>query len=425
MNNNFSVGYGRKNLTGPLPINTWNGTPAETYRDPLMLSCVAFSDGEHTALIMSADIFKIDGSGFEECAKFLGEELGIERKSILINATHSHFAPTIKAKSAWSQGFCESALAAAKQAIDDLAPAKAYVGKGYTDHLTFVRRYLLANGTYKFNPNPKDNPVAHESESDNELRTIRFVRNGKKDILMANYQTHYHGGVEPDVITADWVGEFRKNAEKELNCHFIYCSGSSGNLNFMSAIPGEVKHPSLQEAAAELLRAAREAIETETQVETGKVVSVTTLYKGTVLHDTEERIQQAREIKEASDPAEAAALVKKYGFVHRLEPGAVLYRATLGETLDLHFFAVAFGDIAFTSVPFEQFDTNGQEVRAASPFKMTFTLSMTNESHNYVPSALACNHRSYEVASGKFIPGSGEKFADQQLLLLNECKKTN
>ena len=91
-------------------------------------------------------------------------------------------------------------------------------------------------------------------------------------------------------------------------------------------------------------------------------------------------------------------------------------------SLGLHFFAISFGDIAFSTVPFEQFDTNGQEVRAASPFPVTFTLSITNDHNGYVPSALAFPHGAYEVGQTKFVEGSAEEFVREQLRLLNECK---
>ena len=53
---------------------------------------------------------------------------------------------------------------------------------------------------------------------------------------------------------------------------------------------------------------------------------------------------------------------------------------------------------------------------------MTFTLSMVNESYAYVASALADFHHSYEVATSKFVPGSGTEFAAEQLRLLQACK---
>lgn len=425
MNSTFSVGYGKVQLSGPLPINTWNST-ADVYRDPLYLTCIAFSDGENTALVMSADVMKVDATAFEACARLLGETFGIQRKSIMIGAIHSHYAPSITATCSWAQVFFDAAVAVTKEAISDLSPARAFTGKGYTDSLTFVRRYLLPDGTWKFNPSAADNPVKHESEADNELRTIRFVREGKKDILMANYQTHYHGGVGKGVITADVFGDFRALAEKELDCSFMYCSGASGNLNFFSVIPGERKHHSIEQAAAELLRATKEALKAEKETETGKIVTATAVCKGKVRHDPEERIAQAREVRDAGrDTPEGAALIKKYDFVNKYEPGAILVRATYGETLDVHFFTVTFGEIAISGVPYEQFDTNAQEVRAASPYEMTFTMSMVNESYAYVPSALADYHRSYEVATGKFVPGSGTEFANRQLDLLKACKREN
>ena len=138
---------------------------------------------------------------------------------------------------------------------------------------------------------------------------------------------------------------------------------------------------------------------------------------------TDKRIAQAMEVRTAGrDTPEGAELVKKYQFVNKYEPGAILYRNTLGDTLDLHFFAVAFGDVAISGVPFEQFDTNGQEVRAASPFPVTFTLSITNDHNGYVPSALAFPHGAYEVGQTKFVEGSAEEFVREQIRLLNECK---
>jgi hypothetical protein len=249
---------------------------------------------------------------------------------------------------------------------------------------------------------------------------------------MVNWQAHakvastnetQEGQATRSMLSADFIGFFRTYVEENTELLVAYYSGASGNLNFISVIPGERKHPSIGEAAAELLRATREALGAEESVKTGKLVTATTVYKGRVRHDTDERIAQAQEVRNVGrDTPEGVELIKKYDFVNKYEPGAILYRATLGETLDVHFFAVAFGDVAISGVPFEQFDTNAQEVRAASPFQMTFTLSMVNESYAYVASALADFHHSYEVAISKFVPGSGTEFAAEQLRLLQACK---
>ncbi len=415
----FSAGFGRVDISGPLPVGVWEGK-AEVVRDPLYLTCIAVCDGENVALLMSADAMSIQLSAYNQCAKRIEKDYGIPAENLLINVTHSHSAATIGADARWLKNFYQKFAVAVEEALRDLAPAKAYTGKGYTENLNFVRRYLMPDGSYKTNPD--STPVAHETAADNEVRTVRFDRGDKKDILMTNYQSHYMGGVETRELSADIFGQFRKEAEKELDCLFVYFSGSSGNLNFNSAISGERKYFTFEEGAKEFVRAVKTALNSETETATGKVVAKASVFQARVKQDSPERIKQAKDIDTTYDEHLRSQKVREYGFLSKYEASAVVTRSQMGKTKDLHFFSVAFGDIAFSTAPFEQFDTNGQEVRAASPFPMTFTLSMTNESNNYVPSALAEDHMSYEVSTCRFEKGSGTEFANEQIRLLNECK---
>lgn len=418
----FSVGFGRVDISGPLPVDVWDGE-ATKLGDPLYLTVVAVCDGENVALLMGSDTRGIKTSAFESCAKIIKSKFGIPRENVIINTTHSHSAPSIGENARWMTNFYKQLPIAVEEALRDLTPAKAFAGVSQTEDLAFVRRYLLEDGTWSTNPGGAVKPVAHESEADPELRTVRFEREGKKDVLAVNWQSHYMGGVAKGNLSADVFGEFRKVIEKDMNCLFAYYSGSSGNINFNSAIKGERKYRNFEDAAKEFSRATRDAVAKETPVATGKIVAKSSVYYGTVKHDDPELIKKAKEIAKAGrDSEQGKALIAKYGFISKYAATAVVTRSEMGETEDMNFFAVSFGDIAFSTAPFEQFDTNGKEVRAASPFKMTFTLSLTNESNGYVPSAMAFEHYSYEVSISRFIPGSGEEFAREQIRLLNECK---
>ena len=415
----FSVGFGRADISGPLPVGIWEGE-ATVVRDPLYLTVVAVCDGENVALLMTADAMSVTLAAYQQCAKQIKKDYNIPAENLLINVTHSHSAPSIGNNARWLKNFYAQFKIAVNDALRDLAPAKAFTGKGYTDSLNFVRRYLMPDGSWKTNAG--SSAVSHESEADNEVRTLRFEREGKKDVLLANYQSHYMGGLGEGQLSADIFGAFRKNAEKELDCLFGYFSGSSGNLNFNSAIPGERKYADFESGAKEFVRAVKTALEGETETATGKIIAKASVYQANVKQDSPERIAHAKEIDATTDEKLRSEKVRQYGFLSKYEASAVVTRASWGPTKDLHFFAVSFGEIAFSTAPFEQFDTNGQEIRAASPFKMTFTLSMTNESNNYVPSALAEEHMSYEVSTCRFEKGSGTAFANEQIRLLNECK---
>ena len=81
------------------------------------------------------------------------------------------------------------------------------------------------------------------------------------------------------------------------------------------------------------------------------------------------------------------------------------------------------GDIAFAAAPYEMFDTSGQLIKDASPFRMTFVITCTNESgYGYMPSRLAFAHGGYSVDTCRFYPGIAEDLAQSHIELLESMK---
>jgi hypothetical protein len=235
--------------------------------------------------------------------------------------------------------------------------------------------------------NPGGGAVEHESEADTELRAIRFTREGdKKDVIMVNYQTHYHGGFA-GTVSADFVHLFREWTEEELDCHFAYHAGAGANLRFNSAIKGEYKYGNIEEACRHLVDTMKTALDGAAPMETGKLQLQASYY-------------MADKWPGRSD------------YEHR----------QTGPQLEVRFYVFAMGDLAFCSAPYEMFDTNGKWIRENSPFKTTFVCSCTNGHMGYVPSAQAIPHGAYEVDITPFAAGSAEKFAEEIVRLLNECK---
>ena len=105
------------------------------------------------------------------------------------------------------------------------------------------------------------------------------------------------------------------------------------------------------------------------------------------------------------------------GIISRME------RINRGETtITLPFTAVSIGDIAFAAAPYEMFDTNGVEIRNASPFNMTFICAYTNGHMGYIPSALAFPHGGYEVYVSRFVSGTAETTVNTIVSMLQENK---
>lgn len=385
----FSVGYSRVDITPEVPIHTYDGAIAHKVHDPIQMTCIAMSDSENVFLLYGLDLRGIPTSFANYSAEKIAKDFGIPESNIFLNCTHTHTSPDTTEEPdvlKWRQLFIKQLPVAAEKALRDLTPAKMFGGISHTEGITFVRRYLLADGTYKCNPSQSDNPVSHETDADTEMRVVRFEREGKKDVVMVNYQTHYGsvGALYPDSVSADFVHWLREDVEDQMDCHFAYIQGAAGNLNFNSAIPGERKYPTFVDAIPALIEDIQNAIAAEKELATGTIYGDMVDYEGKAWNYETDSITGTREI---------------------------------------NLRAVGFGDLGFVGAPYEMFDVTGQQIRAASPYAMTFISAYTGGRNGYVPHAEGYEHGAYEAQWGCMVaPGSGEEYANELLRMLNECK---
>ena len=370
----FSVGYARRDITpvGFPVVLTETTSLAESAHDPMQITCTALSDGKNVALILSVDLINMELDLNEISKKLLCEGLGFEipSENIFLNCTHSHTVINYKKKTdpgviAWKeQVYYKQLPPLAEEALRDLTPAKAYVGKSHTEGLTFVRRYFREDGTFSgilVKSRSTAPIVRHETDADTEMRTLRFVRRGKKDVLLVNYQTHHGsaGALYPRQISADWVHEFRKAAEKELNCHFAYHNGAAGNLNFYSSVKGERKYPTFLDAIPYIIGVTKSAIASETEAAVGEIRVAHTNYAGTCNNTyPKETVALAKAIVDAPyGSEEQKALVESSDFYDAFHAQCVYNAANMG-SVNVPLTAITCGDLAFCAFPYEMFDTN-------------------------------------------------------------------
>ena len=420
----FAVGYARIDITGTLPIPIFEDEGTKL-ADPLYLTCTAVWDGTRAALLMSADLRSMQKNAADRSKEIITKQFGIPGENIIINCTHTHSAPAAgtggdDSRLRWNANYYKKLPIVVEEALRDLdVVEKTYTGRGYTESLTFVRRYLMPDGTY--DTHGSADALGHETEADNLLQTIRFDRKNKKDVLMINYQTHHCSGIGANKVSADFVAPFRSTAEKELDCHFVYYQGAGGNVNFLTPIPGERVYMNYIEAAKGFMIATRAALEKEEVIETGPIQVVSRDLTVTVQKDPADRVEAARKVMEGEESLRTA-LAAQYGFETWRAANSTIKRAEKGETENLPLTAISFGEIGFAAAPIEMFDTNGKEVRDGSPFKTTYICSLANGSFGYVPSIYAFPHGSYEVLACSYVPGTGEHISTELIKMLTECK---
>lgn len=440
---NLRVGYCRINITPfePVPLAGYGNTSTRVSRNilsELYSTCIAFTDeAENTVLMFHNDLISSRPEISVPCRKAISEATGIPISHVLICSTHTHSAPdtlnqefdSIKRYLRYlpSQlSFC------AEAALADRKPARMFIGKAYTKGLNFVRHYVLEDGTFKGDNfgDLNNSPYAgHTTEADPEMRLVKFVREGGKDVVVVNWQTHPHrtGGGKKYDVSADIVGSMRDALEAELDCKFIYFTGGGGNVNPHSRIPEENITPDFLAQGKALAAHAMEAQFQE--VETGSVRLIENLHDEPLNRPDDSLLKHAKEVYDlwvaTNNFMQCATLSNSYGINSPYAAEELLCRARKpeGSVITNPMYAFSIGDVAFVTAPYEMFDTNAKQIREGSPFKMTIVSSCSNAGNGYIPSAYGFQHGCYEADCCNFKPGTGEKFAEIYIDMLKQLYK--
>jgi hypothetical protein len=295
--------------------------------------------------------------------------------------------------------------------------------------VSYVRRYFREDGTFAGIASPKsDSPIVrHESDGDPELRAVRFTREGGKDIVLINFQTHAATALSThkDRISSDFVGFAREVVEADGNTLAFYLQGACGNLNTLSRIPEEkaTMPEGYWESGRIIGRAALSALENGKKLELGELKVNVGELECHVNHSRDHLLDAARAFQAASDPEEKEKILRESGITSRYEVGAIVKRCGFGKTRMMPLATLACGEFAMGFAPIELFDTCGKAFRGASPYEMTFFCGYSLGSHSYMPSAIAFPNGGYEALECHYVPGTGEMVALELARQLNEMKK--
>lgn len=222
------VGFAKQDITPPLPFPMGgmadrNGRFAKRVRDPLFARALAVSDGQTTAVIVSADLLMFVMDLRDAIEKRL-RAMDVKFDGLLLSATHSHSAvggfwnvPSAKLfLGPYDEGLfahlVENIAAAAAAAVEDLAPADLAFGETQTTYLNYNRRH-------------KDGPV------DRTLGVLD-VKRRKGDIRVAFFGAHpvVVGFRDYYAASADYPGELIRTFEAD-GAEGMFVVGPVGGVN--------------------------------------------------------------------------------------------------------------------------------------------------------------------------------------------------
>ena len=433
----FKVGFSRADITPPLGVPMSGYTflrTASAVRDRLELNALAISDGRNTAILMAADLLDLqDGDYAVELRRRIAAAAGVPVEAVYFHCTHTHLSPatgkadpnsetSFDGDAAYCERLLDTACAAAKAAIDDLAPATISIGRAEARRISFIRRFRMKDGSIRTNPgvgNPEiKEPIGRPDET---AQVIRFRREGRNEVVAVNFGTH-PDTIGGDAISADWPGFARRFVEKSLDgVRCILFNGALGDANHVCVDPGPGEREGLKRDFDDVDRGYEHA-QHMGRVVAGAVMSVygkcAPVEPGEVSYAVKDVVVPSNRPKPEELPLahryselhasgkdseipfrgmELTTVVAEAGRMLRLENGPDAFSMPLS--------TVSVGSaIRFVGIPGEPFTEIGRLIKGESPSAMTFVTCITNGYYGYFPTAGAYREGGYEAQSSIFGP---------------------
>lgn len=438
----LSVGVGRANITPDysVPLAGYGNTRfrmSEEAYDPQYSTCVAFTDATgETVLLIHNDLTNTNARVMALRAE-IAEATDVPEDHIIISATHNHSAPDTTSPLPVIKRYLEDlghwmTEAALKALADRKLVNEMFVTSTQVEGVGFTRHYIMDDGSI-CGDNLKGTGtkvVAHVNEADRTLSLVKITREGGQDVILANFQSHPHGGggSKKYYITSDMVGSMREMMEREADCKFLYFSGGSGNVNSTSRIKEENIPKTYIARGQHLARAAMRAAENYKKVDIGNIRITVTQFEEEINHTEDDKIEDARRIAELWATTNDRILCEtegmKVGIFSPYHANAICAKFNEPKSWTLENVCVfSVGEVAFAIVPYEMFHQMGRYIRENSPFTSTFVVTCANGSYVYHPTKDAYEFHAYESCLTRAKPGEAEKQAEAYVQLLNDLHK--
>jgi len=464
----FKAGAAISNVTPRLGTFINTDRPATHVHDDLFARCLVLDDGQTRLAFAIVDGCIIHQEPFDQAKQRVHELTGFPIDHILISSTHTHSAPDAVGR---PQGTLDPEVQKSKvsrivdsqkpdrdpvyysflaeriadgivRAINNLEPARIAWGRGHLPENLFNRRWYLKPGTPIPNPfgtqdkirmNPgvrNSNLLEPAGPTDPQVNFISIQTPGGAPIaLLANYSLHYVGGVGEGHISADYFGAFAVRIGEMLGADRkdrpfvgILSNGTSGdvnNTNFLQGRPGQPPYQQIQRVANSL---AAEVFKSHQQIVFRDWVSLDVMHR---------RLELGVRLPSEKDLVRAREIVKRAKKFPRMEGHEEVYAreaillSGFAPTVPVYLQALRIGDLVIGAIPCETFTETGLDVKARSPFPATFTISLANGYHGYIPTARQHElggYESWRARSSYLEKDAAGKVADTLVDLFGQLK---
>lgn len=227
---------------------------------------VAIQYDDKKAIIITVDVCGVDYSFTQEMKKVIASKHDVPKEAILINASHTHFAPVTQAWTTWAHFYQQpdsnylynvvgkNIIAVADKAIASMETASIYFGRGETN----------------IGLNRRDDVRKSEGPVDRTLDVVK-VLNKKQQLIGMLFFAGCHPvfqnkGEESFTLSANFPGVARRILAEQTGCdHSLFVQGCGGDINPVSA--------DYRETGADLAKSVLEVLSTDMQEVAGTLTA--------------------------------------------------------------------------------------------------------------------------------------------------------
>lgn len=371
------------------------------------------------AMLAACDVLMVERDMLDRAAKRIEIETGVPFDNILINATHTHHAPTTvtvhnyQREEAFTRQLEDRIVEAAKAAQARLKPVEFAYRLGEESSVGRNSRLLLGDQSIYW-IGPRDDVVRPTGPFDPELPVLVFRRPGTQGMLEAvlfNHSTHTIGTIKPGTRSPSFYGLAAQELEGKRGGTFLFFEGASGSTHNLD-VPAAEAAFRIGAAVSDALAAARTR-PLKTIVARRREIDVTIRRFDEALEDA----AVANYCRKRMPSREAAdATIEVFRAMRKtLAPKQGSTRKTWVQ-------AVVLGDVAVVGVPGEFFTLLGQEIKRRSPYRDTLVCELANDYIGYIPDQKGFERGGYQVWMGlhSFLErGTGEKIVQEAIQLLD------
>lgn len=393
------------------------GTTNQQEGELRAVAVVVEKPGSPKIAIVACDVLMLTKDLLDPIVAQIEQQTGIPAASVLINATHTHHAPSTVTVHGYNrdeefcrrtqQGILQAVLAANDKLADGDARFLFWLGE--ESSVGQNSRLLLADNTI-FWVGPRDDVVRPTGPFDPELPVLAFRgTDDKLRALLFNHSTHTIG-VRTAGRSPSFYGLAAQELEGELGGTVSFLEGASGSTHNLDLKAAEM--------VIRMKNAVKAALDQAQPRDVDRIRAVKKPFKFKVrqfdeaTEDTTVGLYCNRRIASGAD-----------GVIEVFRKQREALAPHRGEERETWLQAVVIGDVALVGVPAEFFTVLGENIKRRSPYRYTYVAELANDWIGYLPDRHAFDLGGYQTWTGLHSyaeRGTGEAVVDEVVAMLNE-----